>query len=396
MSGLFFTKAYAKAALLFSLGNVLTSPDIYQSRFANNHGLSYLIQINDDFKVHNFLGENASYFEINISLPQANNTGFIRSSTNINNNRCKILNYQLITPILKLRTINNGNDVLLEDIYNEGKNYDDEIFKEIVYSNILFSSVFQKYEKVLDSIEIAILLSRNSIIHKQTYIQEMYPNTRTYESEEGLGSLFNFIESSKATRKRDFSIIILIGKVEDLPSHTAAMILDHKNNSTYLMDFSGNVFHKCTKEKSIVPLFNVEEKVFGREKQIFCLNMFNFPLQVDGGCSYSIEEFVNVLNEKKKIDDIIMFLPVGKKVHVPFLNTGNIIEYPANEMNHTTFVPILKPEVFRDVYNNLTNLEDNIKEKFNNNFQIVYRNNCILFYEQLENFAKALMGYWEQ
>ena len=68
-------------------------------------------------------------------------------------------------------------------------------------------------------------------------------------------------------------------------------------------------------------------------------------------------------------------------MHVPFLNTGNIIEYPTNKMNHTAFIPILKPEVFRDVYNNLTNLEDNIKEKFNNNFQIVYRNNCILFYE---------------
>ena len=121
--------------------------------------------------------------------------------------------------------------------------------------------------------------------------------------------------------------------------------------------------------------------------------MFNFPLQVDGGCPYSIEKFVNVLNEKKKIDDIIMFLPVGKKVHVPFLNTGNIIEYPANEMNHTTFVPILKPEVFRDVYNNLINLEDNIRGKFDNSFQIVERDNCILFYEQLENFAKALMWH---
>ena len=203
----------------------------------------------------------------------------------------------------------------------------------------------------MDSIEIAILLSRNSIIHKQTYIQEMYPNTRTYESEEGLGSLFNFIESSKATRKRDFSIIILIGKMENLPSHAAAMILDHKNNSTYLMDFSGDVFHKYTQKKSIVPIFNVEEKVFAREKQIFCLNMFNFPLQVNGGCPYSIEKFVNVLNEKKKIDDIIMFLPVGKKVHVPFLYTSDIIEYPTNKMNHTAFAPILKPGVFRDVYN---------------------------------------------
>lgn len=86
----------------------------------------------------------------------------------------------------------------------------------------------------------------------------MYPNTRTYESEEGLGSLFNFIESSKATRKRDFSIIILIGKMENLPSHAAAMILDHKNNSTYLMDFSGDVFHKYTQKKSIVPIFNIE------------------------------------------------------------------------------------------------------------------------------------------
>ena len=179
----------------------------------------------------------------------------------------------------------------------------------------------------------------------------MYPNTRTYESEEGLGSLFNFIESSKATRKRDFSIIILIGKMENLPSHAAAMILDHKNNSTYLMDFSGDVFHKYTQKKSIVPIFNIEEKVFAREKQIFCLNMFNFPLQVNGGCPYSIEKFVNVLNKKKKIDDIIMFLPVGKKVHVPFLYTSDIIEYPTNKMNHTAFAPILKPGVFRDVYN---------------------------------------------
>lgn len=145
MSSSSFIKTYAKAALLFSLSKIQEFPGTSQLNILDNHSVSYLIEVDNTFKINNnFLGVGLKYFEVCFYIPQANNIGFIKSSSNINNTRCKILNYQLITPILKLRTINNRNDVLLEDIiYNEGKNYDDEIFKEIVYSNTLFRFMFQ-------------------------------------------------------------------------------------------------------------------------------------------------------------------------------------------------------------------------------------------------------------